>query len=269
VGTAFLILDPDGRVRTEYRVARQRRDHSGNGAVVVDAPTKPKVPTSDDLSDRQLAVTFTQQALAVREALLDDAGARKRVLALTLHEKVRSEALAIRHEANGTTLHATMSEGFASPAWDRLKEKRVKLDPFADKHHMEDTDAYAALGELSKAKLDNLIDLLIVETLTAHLQRKTELVHLLATELKVDIRQCWRPDAAWLSSYTKIQLAHLITELRGPTYAPSPDKKKSELVDAVAKLFTDAAEGTLEDKKLTERVNRWLPVNLREEAKEE
>ena len=267
VGTAFLILDPDGRVRTEYRVARQRRDHSGNGdGAAVEAGTKPMVPTSDDLSDRQLAVTFTQQALAVREALLDDAGARKRVLALILHDKGRSEALAIRHEANGTTLHATMSEGFSSPAWDRLKAKRTKLDPFGNKHHMEDTDAYAALGDLSKSKLDALIDLLIVETLTAHLQRKTELVHLLANELKVDIRHCWRPDAAWLGSYTKLQLAHLTVELRGPTYAPAPDKKKSELVEALAKLFTDAAEGRLEDKKLAERVNRWRPVNLREEV---
>jgi hypothetical protein len=94
------------------------------------------------------------------------------------------------------------------------------------------------------------------------------LVHLLATELKVDLRQCWQPDAAWLSSYTKIQLSHLMVELRGPTYAPAPDKKKSELIEALAKLFTNAAEDKLEDKKLAERVNRWLPVNLREEKEE-
>ena len=86
----------------------------------------------------------------------------------------------------------------------------------------------------------------------------------LADELKVNIRNHWRPDAAWLAGYQKIQLSQLVSELLGPAHTPSPDKKKSELVEALAKLFTDAAEGTVEDKKLAERLNQWLPSNLRE-----
>jgi hypothetical protein len=54
-----------------------------------------------------------------------------------------------------------------------------------------------------------------------------------------------------------------MTELKGPMHAPPPERKKSELVTELDKLFADAAEGRLEDKKLAERVNRWLPVNLR------
>ena len=80
----------------------------------------------------------------------------------------------------------------------------------------------------------------------------------------MDIRDHWRPDAAWLAGFQKIQLGQLITELLGPAHAPSPDKKKSDLVEALAKLFTDAAEGTVEDKKLAARLNEWLPSNLRE-----
>jgi hypothetical protein len=34
-------------------------------------------------------------------------------------------------------------------------------------------------------------------------------------------------------------------------------------VHALAKLFSDAAEGKVEDKNLAERVNQWLPCNLR------
>jgi hypothetical protein len=89
------------------------------------------------------------------------------------------------------------------------------------------------------------------------------LVQHLATELNVNIRNSWRPDTEWLSSFQKIQLAHLITELKGPVHTPAPERKKSELVDVLAKLFADADEGKLEDKQLTERANSWLPSNLR------
>ena len=70
VGTTFLLLDPDGRVRREYRVPRTRHGASGNGqdggnGQAGDGSTEaPKPPTSDDLKDGQLATTFTHQALA-------------------------------------------------------------------------------------------------------------------------------------------------------------------------------------------------------------
>jgi hypothetical protein len=168
----------------------------------------------------------------------------------------------LRHEANGTTLHA-MSDGFSSAAFVRLREKRAKLDPFETSHFVEDRQGYEQVGKLSASKLGALIDLLVVDCITAHMQRPTELVHHLATELKVNIRDHWRPDAAWLSSFQKIQLTHLIIELKGRAHAPS-ERKKSELVDVLAKLFADAVDAKLEDRQLAERVNSWLPSNLRE-----
>ena len=271
MATAFLLLYPDGQVRREYRVPRRAPQHGSKGGTGSSAdgasPVERAVPpTSDNLSEAQLAVTFTHQALVVREALLKKVDARKRVLALILNEKVRSEALAVRHEANGTTLHAG-SDGFASPAFERLQKEREKRDPFAKEHFIEDGTGYEQLRKLSNAQLETLIELLVVECVTAHLQRRTDLVHRLATELKVNVREDWRPDAAWLGGFQKIQLAHLITELRGPVHAPGPDRKKSELVEMLAKLFADAADGKLEDKSLAERVNCWLPLNLREENK--
>jgi hypothetical protein len=218
------------------------------------------------LSDRQLAATFTHQALAVREALLENPKARNRVLALILHDKAKSEALAIRHDANGTTIHATQTEGFASSVRDRLTEKRAALDPFKDEQTIDDRQAFIRLGKMPAAKLEALTDLLIVETVTAHLRHRTELVCHLADELKVDIRKSWRPDSQWFGGYQKIQLAQLVTELKGQIHAPPPERKKSELVAELAKLFADAAEDKLEDKKLAERVNGWIPVNLRAAA---
>jgi len=262
VATAFLILDPDGRVHREYRVPRMRGDRSAPGDTR--SGTKRAAPTSDELSDKQLAATFTHQALAVREALLNNDATRQRVLALILHETVRSDALSVRHEPNGTTVHAERKESFASPAFERLRERRSKLDLFAEKPPANDREAYQRLSELSKGKLDALVDLLVVNCITAHLQHRTDLVHFLAGELNVNVRDDWRPDAEWLSGYQKIQLAQLISDLQGPAHTPPPERKKSESVEALAKLFADAAEDKLEDKKLAERVNRWVPSNLRE-----
>jgi ParB family chromosome partitioning protein len=267
IATSFLILDPDGRVHREYRVPRRRRSslQTSDDARPGGMAEKAKAPTSNELSEKQLAVTFTHQALAVREALLKDSSARKRVLALILHEKVRSESLAVRHEANAITLHAS-SDGFSSSAFDRQREKRAKLDPFEKEHFVEDRKGYEQLGKLSVSKVDALIDLLVVECVTAHMQRQTELVHHLAMELKVNVRDHWRPDAAWLSGFQKIQLAHLIVELKGAVNAPAPERKKSDLVQQLAKLFADASGGKLEDRQLAEQVNSWLPANLRAEG---
>jgi ParB family chromosome partitioning protein len=276
VGTTFLLLDPDGRVRIEHRVPRVRHTQSsdGNGA---NGQTDgsgggrneaPKPPTSDDLKDLQLATTFTHQALGVREALLKAGPTRKRILAMILHDKVRSEGLAIRLDVNSTTINAEHGEGFTSTALDKLRERRKELDPLQDMHCVSDRDAYTALSAMPDKELNGLIDLLTVNCITAHLQRRTELVWTLATELGVEVRRYWRPDERWLSSYQKIQLAHLIGELRGPVYAKAAElKKKSELVADLAQLFTEAAEGRMEDAKVAAKFNAWVPSNLREEPK--
>jgi hypothetical protein len=84
----------------------------------------------------------------------------------------------------------------------------------------------------------------------------------------VEIRRYWRPNDKWLSGYQKIQLAHLIGELLGPVYAKAAElKKKSELVADLAKLFTEAAEGRMEDAKVAAKFNAWLPSNLRDDPK--
>ncbi len=268
VGTVFLILDPDGQVRRQYRGksvrgGRGNGDSTGVSNGVAGAFAPPAPPTLDDVSDKQKATLFTHQAIAVRAALLEAPLARKRVLVMILHQKVRSEALAVRHDANGTTLHAENAEGFTSPALEKLRQKHAELVPFQQDAYVEEANAYACLGALSEPQLDALIDLLTVECLTAHLQRRTELVRLLADELKVEVRQEWRPDAAWLASYQKLQLARLIGDLRGPAYANAAEKKKkSELVQQAAVLFADAAEGRLTDPALAQRVNQWLPSGV-------
>ncbi|MDZ4697103.1 MAG: ParB/RepB/Spo0J family partition protein [Deltaproteobacteria bacterium] len=269
--TVFLLLDPDGRVHREYRQPRRKPqtadrgngyDDGGNGGI----PNEAKPPSSNDVNDRQRATTFTHQALCVREALLKNASVRKRLLAMLLHDKVRSEAIALRHEANGTTVHATNMEGFQSPAFDRLRAVRAKFDPIVESQHVDDMQAFELLGKLSDKKLDALIDVLTVDLVMTHPQRSTPLVELLAAQLKVNVRDDWAPNTEWLGCFQKIQLAHLITDLLGSAHAPSLDRKKTELVDQLARLFADAATGKLNDKALADKLNAWLPANLRPEA---
>jgi ParB family chromosome partitioning protein len=268
VGTAFLSLDPDGRVRREYRVPRPGRGnaiggrHASVGPDGVTPAASP--PTSDDLREGQLATTFTHQALAVRQALLANPAARRRLLALLLHDRVRGEALAVRRDANAVTLHADHADGFTSAAHDDLRQRRDELDPIRDRPVVSDADGYADLTTVPDAQVDALINLLTVECVTAHLLRRTDLVCRLATDLAVDVRHHWRPDAAWLAGYQRAQLVHLVYQLRGPAFGPAAErKKKGELVAEVAQLFADAAEGRLTDAPLAERVNTWLPSNLR------
>jgi ParB family chromosome partitioning protein len=269
--TVFLMLDPEGRVQRHYRIprptaARGKKGQAGTSGGNGDhgnAASAPKPPTPADLSDPQLATLFTQQALAVRAALLDHPLARKRLLVMMLHEKVRSEALSVRHEANGTTLHADNAQGFVSPALQMLRTRLAQCDPFKNEAYLDDVAAYGALLLMSEKELDNLIAVLIAQTLTARLSRPTTLVGVLADELQVDVRQQWRPDAVWLNGYTKLQLADLLGLLRGPAFGNAAVKaKKSELVAQAVTLFADAAEGKLADAVLAQRVNVWLPEGV-------
>ena len=270
-GTAFLVIGHDGQVRREFRVPRKRFESmQANGATTHDGDAGslpvPLAPTSDDVNERQTATTFTHEALAVREALLGSTTTLKRIAILALHPKVRRDALAIRSDANAVTLHADNSDGFTSAALQATRIRRVEIDPLNDGYSLDESEAYEKLRGLDEATLDELARLLVVECITANMARVTPLVRTLATELGVNVRRYWRPDAAWLNAYKKCQLGHLVGELRGAVYSPpAADKhKKSELVEMLAKLFTDAADGRLDDVKLAERVNAWQPSNLQE-----
>jgi hypothetical protein len=149
------------------------------------------------------------------------------------------------------------------PAWEALTATRASRDPFRGQPYLTESEAYTVINALPEADLDALIALLTAEAVTGSLARPTDLVCQLARELGVDLRSQWRSTASWLGSYQKVQLAGLIAALCGPAHAPSPEKKKSELIDQVDRLFADAAAGTLTDGAIAARVNQWLPEEIR------
>jgi ParB family transcriptional regulator, chromosome partitioning protein len=260
--TVFLVLSPEGEVERHYRVPRKEaKPHNGEIAggntEAEDVP-----PTANDLSDRQKAALNTHEAIAVRQAVLSSAIVRKRLLVLALHDRVATDAIAIRHHANGTTLHAEASDTLKSQAFAEQGAKRNAVDPFKGDRIIEEDKAYHKLAKLSEKELDRLIAALIADCLTGHGQRATPLLTILAEELGVSVRKHWTPDADWLSGYQKIQLADLIGTLRGPVYGSAAlNRKKSELVDELAALFSQAAAfvGGFDDPTVAERANTWVP----------
>jgi ParB family chromosome partitioning protein len=260
-GTVFLLLAPDGRASREVRVPRSGSRGNGNPVPEQTAP-----PTSADLSQRQQAAIYAHEAIAVREAVEGNALVRKRLLMLALHDRVSKDGLAIRADANGTTIHAEEVTGFASDTFKTLELRRREIDPLAAMSHVEEVEAYDVLCGLDEARLDHLIEVLTVDLLTGHGSRPTPLIQRLREELGVNVRQHWRPDAAWLGGFQKCQLADLVEKLRGPAHgAAALRRKKSELVVELDRLFVDALAGTLEDAALAERVNQWTPNSLRHE----
>lgn len=264
-GTAFLILSPDGQVQRSYRVPRLGKERrAGYASTSVGPETPPPLPTCNDLSDRQRAALHVHEAIAVRHAVLNSERIiRKRLLVLALHEKVRSDAITIRRDANATTLHAETVKDFESPTLQALRNQRQAIDPFSQPFPIEEAEAYQRLASLSEADLDRLIDVLVVDSLSGKGQRETPLIDVLTEELSVSVRGDWTPDAEWLAGYQKVQLANLMETLRGPTHGSAALKrKKSELVEELAALFSQAKEAPdgFEEPGLAQRVNAWMPA---------
>jgi hypothetical protein len=179
-----------------------------------------------------------------------------------LRSTVATDAIAIRHESNGTTLHAEASETIKSETFASQRAKRNAVDPFKGDRITEEDKAYRKLAKLSEKELDRLIAVLIADCLTGHGQRETPLLATLAQELQVSVRKHWTPDADWLSGYQKIQLADLIGTLEGPVYGSAAlNRKKSELVEELAALFSQAGAGIggFDDPTVPERANTWMP----------
>lgn len=272
--TVFLMVGPDGSVSQEVRVPRRRgsQAQSANGSKI--GPEEPpKPPTSEDLADRQQEAAYVHETIAVRSALLADndhaAKTRRVLLVMMLCEKVGShDGLLIHHDYDPIARYAEMKPKdkgpFVSEAWDALGARGAELDPFGKRGHVQTDKAYQTLMGLADDQLDALIDLLIVQRVAGSLNHHTELIARLVVDLGVELRAFWTPDAEWFSGYKKIQLAHLIGKLRGKAHGGAAERlKKSELVESLATLFADACDGKLDNTKLAEKVNAWIPSCVR------
>ena len=127
---------------------------------------------------------------------------------------------------------------------------------------------YEAVKALSDSTLDQLHVLLTALSFGQGnmdvLDTSDSLFNRVAADLDVRMRDHWRPDAAFLSRRSKEQLAAIARESGAAACLGGVGSyKKGELVKALERFFTRAAEG---DEKLPsdaiEKANAWLPGGM-------
>ena len=127
---------------------------------------------------------------------------------------------------------------------------------------------YEAVKALSDSDLDQLHVLLTALSFGQGnmdvLDTSDSLFNRVAADLDVRMRDHWRPDAAFLSRRSKEQLAAIARESGAAACLGGVGSyKKGELVKALERFFTRAAEG---DEKLPsdaiEKANAWLPGGM-------
>lgn len=275
-GTVFLLLDADGRVSTEYRVPRPRRNGTpGATGVATGGLDKPRpVPGVGDLSERQVAAVLSHEMALLRRALLDHPKHRKVLLVMALHPSITHAGLSTKTGPDALAHYIQQQRGadgpgFVSAAWDAWRQEREDADPLDHDNWLDGDAVFGSLMALSEDELDRLIAVLATEQFVGSLLQRSALTATLASDLGVELRdgierdvssKGWCPDAGWLAGYRKIQLAQLIGELKGPAHGSAAERmKKSELVTQIAGWFAEAAAGRMDDLDFAARLNAWKP----------
>jgi ParB family chromosome partitioning protein len=257
-------LSPTGTV--EVRDGLARHDVSTHTAdVTADSPLAPRPKPA--YSAVLCEIIAHEKTLAVQAALLAHPRKAKEVavalmlgqddfddnaLDLTPHRSLETGAnapepskgyLALEHHAQPLAvqvLPASADEG--DPILRRLLQERRRA-----------ASLYGAIKALSDADLDALHLLLPVlcfgQGYGDRLDTEDSFFNQVAIDLHLDMRQWWRPDAAYLTRRTKAQLIEMATDSGAvATLGPVAKSSKAELVNALSAYVAgdiDAARGWL------------------------
>jgi ParB family transcriptional regulator, chromosome partitioning protein len=257
-------LSPTGTV--EVRDGLARHDVSTTTAdLTAESPLAPQPKRAYSAVLCQLIAH--EKTLAVRAALLAHPRKAKEVavalmlgqddaydnaLDLTPHRSLETGAnapepskgyLALEHHAQplaAQVLPASADEG--DPIWRRLLQERRRA-----------ASLYSAIKGLSDADLDAPHLLLPVlcfgQGYGDRLDTEDSFFNQVAIDLHIDMRQWWRPNAAFLTRCTKAQLIEIAADSgAAETLGPVAKSSKAELVTALSTYFagdTDAARDWL------------------------
>lgn len=189
------------------------------------------------------------KTLAVQEVLLADARKAKEVaavhalLSLRAHEAVRELA-----KSSNTQTAYQVVESQAALVAGLLGFEQADGDPAWKTlayGHDDDLNLYGRIKALTDAQLDQAQIVLAVlpfgQLACEHLDSEMSLFNAVATDLKIDMRNHWRPDADFLNRRTREQLVAIAQECG---YAEGLSGlhswKKSELVNGLLRHFEQA-----------------------------
>ena len=130
--------------------------------------------------------------------------------------------------------------------------------------HRERYEAFCALGEAEKAAL---VAIAVSSTLDADTAREDGTVtQALVQQVGFDAARWWRPTASnYLKRITRAQLLAIGEELCGSEWKVKHAKdKKGVLVDVLDALFNDEAVRDSLNPKVRDRIDAWLPAEIRD-----
>jgi ParB family transcriptional regulator, chromosome partitioning protein len=280
----------------QYQKATKRnRKHAGvvinispRGAVEVrEGLLKPKAinrKTADETADSGLAAAKPKamyptplrrymgwhKTLAVQEVLLADSRRAREVaaihelLGLRVHDALQALAKSEKQQISYEVIEAQaaiivrllgLEQTDGDPAWRTLGVVGRQTD--------DALDLYRRIKALSDAELDQLRLVVAVlpfgQTNCDRLDSGESLFNAVATDLKIDMRNHWRPDADFLNRRTREQLVALAEQCgHADGVSGLRTRKKTELVNALLRHFEQARQASAPNEAQTKAIS-WLP----------
>ncbi len=262
-------LSPRGAVEVREGLVKPRKIDRKTAAATTDTaePAKPKAVYPAPVR-RYIG---WHKTLAVQEVLLADARKAREVAAV--HELLSLKA----HEA----LRGLMSSAPHQISYEVIEAQAGVVLRLLDLEPLDGDTAWQALGNidrlfttaplqmyrqiktLSDAELDQLRLVIAVlpfgQTTCDRLDSEDSLFNAVATDLKVDMRNHWRPDADFLNRRTREQLVAIAQECG---YADGTSGlhtwKKAELVNGLLRHFEQARQVSTPTES-QRKAQAWLP----------
>jgi ParB family chromosome partitioning protein len=258
-------LSPSGAVEIGEGLIRPQEIDEDTADETADPPrARPKPKDAYPAPLRQYVAWH--KTVAVQEVLLAHPRKAKEILAVDLLLNLRPHQ-AIRQFAE----HAQPQISFSViDTQAGLVARNLGLDPgdatgvrALESDHIDDVDAYAMVKALSDEDLDRLFVLLAVlpfgQLFCERLDSGESLFNAVARDLKVDMRNHWRPDGEFFNRRTRQQLVAIAGECGfADGVSAIHSWKKGELVNALLRHFElarSASEPTPSQRKALE----WLP----------
>lgn len=246
-------LSPRGTVEIREGLMRSTEIDSDTAHATADSPIAPVKHKATYPTPLRRYLAW-HKTLAVQEVLLADARKAKEVaavhglLALRPHEAVRQLAKSAQQQISYGVietqaavilrlLHLEQNDG--DTAWQTLSS--------GNDRDRDATDLYRRVKALSDAELGQLQTVLAVlpfgQLVCEQLDTDESLFNAVAADLKVDMRNHWRPDADFLNRRTRGQLVAIAQECG---YADGTSGlhtwKKAELVSGLLRHFEQARQ---------------------------
>jgi ParB family transcriptional regulator, chromosome partitioning protein len=264
-GGVLINLAPSGRVEIREGLLRPKMEKETAEAIAENpiAPVKVKAAYSAPLC-RYIA---HHKTVAVAEILLASPRAAQEVLivqalkAFRLHEAFK----ALAKEADPQGAYRVLEEqarAFAGKLGFALSEGESVWDFFPPRFRPE-LPLYEAVRNLSDHDLNGLEALLAAVSLGQgncdRLDTSDSLFNRVARDLGVDMKNHWRPDAAFFGKRNREQLVAIAYDCG---YAERPGQlgayKKADLVNALARNF-QSAKASARPTPAEQKLREWLP----------